>query len=371
MQTENIFKFLREKWTLQLHREYDDICYQYGIRLKKPLLVVQNHENSWGFWDKSKKILLISEELIKKYSWEIVIHVLKHEMAHQIVSDIFNVDEAHGPYFKRACKMLGLDDEYCRATLSMNEQFIHWKSQKVESEEESLLKKIQKLLNLAQSSNEHEAALAMEKVQELYEKYNIQKIKLGQTQNYFNLIINFKKKRIPITHSIAACILQEHFFVKIILSSLYDCMADTSHKTIELMGSRQNVLMAEFVFYFLVERIDLLWVNYSRQKNLGVKYKLSYQQGILNGFSKKLDTSKDSRTQENLKQEPQLHALIRLNDVELKNFVQFKHPKLTTKSGSSSGVYSEHFQEGQAEGKKLNLNKPIQHNNSSEKRFLN
>ena len=36
---------------------------------------------------------------------------------------------------------------------------------------------IQKLLNLAQSSNEHEAALAMEKVQELYEKYNIEKIK--------------------------------------------------------------------------------------------------------------------------------------------------------------------------------------------------
>ena len=360
---ENIFKSLKERWVFQLHHEYENICYQYGVKLKKPILVIESNKNSWGFWDKTRRIILVSEELIKNYSWEIVTHVLKHEMAHQIVSDLFLMEEGHGNFFNRACKMLGLDDEYCKASISMEEKFVHWKQKKVDTEEESLLNKIQKLLNLAQSSNEHEAALAMEKVQELYEKYNVQKIKLGQNQNYFTLSINFKKKRIPITHSVAYYILQHHFFVHVILSNLYDSMEATSHKIIELMGSRQNVLMAEYVFHFLIERIELLWINYSRQKNLGAKYKLSFQQGILDGFLKKLDSAKETRVKENNKQDPELKALIRLNDVKLQEFIQFKYPKVTTKGRSSSGVYTEHFKEGMEEGKKINLNKPI-HNSS-------
>lgn len=378
---ENILKFLKERWVLQLHQEYENICYQYGLKLKKPILVIDGLKTSWGFWDKNRRIILISEELIKKYSWEIVLQVLKHEMAHQIVSDIFRVEEGHGNYFKQACKMLGLEDEYCRASISMEEQFVHWKQKKssaaTSAEEEILLNKIQKLLNLAQSSNEHEAALAMEKVQEIYEKYNIQKIKQGQTQEYYTLTINFKKKRIPITHSIAAYILQQHFFVHVIFSSLYDSMEDSNHKTIEVMGSRQNVLMAEYVFYFLIERLELLWENYSKQKNLLLKYKLSFQQGILEGFLKKLDIAKEIRAKVHVEEETksmpqaQLNALIRLNDAKLQEYVRFKYPKVAKKNSSSSGVYTEHFKQGVEEGKKINLHRPISHSSKNpEKKLL-
>lgn len=367
---ENIFKFLRERWTLQLHHEYEAICYQYGIKLKKPIIVVEQTQKNWGFWDKNRRTILLSEDLIKKYSWEIVLHVLKHEMAHQIVSDIFLKEDGHGHFFKQACQMLGLDEEYCKASISMDEQFVHWKNKKVDNEEESLLKKIQKLLNLAQSSNEHEAALAMEKVQDLYEKYNIQKIKSGITQEYYTLCINFKKKRIPLTHSVASCILQQHFFVRIILSSLYDSLEDTSHKTIEIMGTRQNVLMAEYVFYFLIERIELLWREYSAQKKLGLKYKLSFQQGILDGFQKKLDSAKEIRKKENYNTDPQLNSLIKLNDVKLQEYIQFKYPKITKRSSSSNGVYTEHFQEGVKEGRKINLNKPIHNKETGSTKLL-
>ncbi len=373
----NIFKFLREKWTLQLQHEFENICYQYGVKLKKPLIVIESLTRVWGFWDKTRRTIILSEDLIKKYSWEIVISVLKHEMAHQIVSDLFLVEEGHGTFFKQACKMLGLEDDFCKASISMEEQFVHWKYQKTDTEEENLLKKIQKLLNLAQSSNEHEAALAMEKVQELYEKYNIQKIKLGQTQDYYTLSINFKKKRIPVTHSIASYILQHHFFVRVIFSSLYDSMEDTSHKTIEVMGSRQNVLMAEYVFYFLIERIELMWKNYSAQKKLATKYKLSFQQGILEGFLKKLDTAKEIREKtnhrENYKEHLELKSLIKIGDTKLQEYIEFKHPKVTKKSSSSNGVYSEHFKEGVEEGRegeKINLNKPIHESGKNRKTLL-
>lgn len=367
---QNILNQLKQKWVLQLHHEYESICYQYGLKLKKPIIILENGGKNWGHWDKERKSILLSEELIIKYSWDIVLQVLKHEMAHQVVSDVFRVEEGHGNYFKQACKMLGLDDAFCKASISMEEQFVHWKQQKTESEEESLLNKIQKLLNLAQSSNEHEAALAMEKVQELYEKYNIQKIKMGQNNNYFSLTLNFKKKRIPITHSVASYILQQHFFVRVIHSSLYDPLEDANHKTIEIMGTRQNVLMAEYVFHFLIERLELLWQNYSKQKKLSVKYKLSFQRGILEGFLKKLDASKEIRTQSNLKNDPELKALIRLNDVQLQDYMRSKFPRISSASRSSSGVYSEHYNEGVEEGKKINLNKPIHSKGSGEIKLL-
>ena len=365
----HIFKELKEYWVLQLHSDYDDICYHFGIKLKKPILYIDDLKNSWGHWDAERKTIIISQKLIHKFSWEVVLQVLKHEMAHQIVSDLFQVEDSHGAYFLKACRLIGLDPEYCRASISLEEKFIHWKDRPVQSDETTLMNKIQKLLNLAQSSNENEAALAMERVQELYEKYNLDKAKNGHKQDYYKLVLNFKKKRIPIAHTIAATILQDHFFVRIVCSSLYDSLMNQSHKTIEILGSRENVLMAEYVFHFLMNRIDILWINYCKQKQLSIKYKISYQRGILEGFSKKLSSSKKSRENYRSEHDPQVQGLLKLNDIQLKEFVEYHYPKLTKRGGSSRGVYTEHFQEGIEEGKKMNLNKPIQHKGNVDKRL--
>ena len=364
MHKQNIFNSLKNRWVLQLHQEYENICFEYNLKLKKPLLVIEETKNSWGYWDQNRRTILISEKLILNYSWEVVLSVLKHEMAHQIVSDIYGREEGHGPYFKKACSLIGLDTEYSSATLSMEEPFVHWKHKKVPQEEEALMIKIQKLLNLAGSTHENEAAVAMERVQELYEKYNIQKIKQGESQNFFSLIINFKKKRIPITHCLACFILQQHFFVNTLLSFMYDPMEDTTHKTIEVMGTKQNVLMAEYVFHFLIERIEILWNKYSKENKLNAKFKLSFQRGILDGFLKKLDSSKKIRHKDTNPLQSNDTDLIIMSQAKLNEYVQFKHPKVLKNNRSSGGVYSEHFQHGVKEGEKINLNQPL--NKSSE-----
>ena len=205
---------LNKRWVLQLDKEYENICFQYKVRLKKPLIIIENLQKSWGLWDSSMRQILISYDLILNYSWETVINILKHEMAHQIVCDILKSNDLHGDDFLKSCNMIGLSKSFCKASISLDEKIIHWKDNAPGQEEVSILRKIEKLLSLAQSANENEALLAMENVQNLYAKYHIKKISDEKNQEYFSLIVNFKKKKIPAPHSLASYILQQHFFVK-------------------------------------------------------------------------------------------------------------------------------------------------------------
>lgn len=349
---------LHKRWVLQLHKEYENICFQHKIRLKKPLLAVDSLKNTWGVWDAHARLISISEQLILNHNWETVIGILKHEMAHQIVCDIFNSNDAHGDLFLKACKMIAVPSLFCKASVSLEDSLVAGKEENYERDDEAVLRKIEKLLSLAQSANEHEALLAMEKVQEMYEKYHIQKILENEKSEYFSLVFNFKKKKIPATHSLASHILQQHFFVKAIFSELYDSALDETHKIIEVFGTRYNVLMAEYVFLFLIERIELLWKDYQKEHSLGARYKISYQQGVLEGFLKKLDVLKKTRARER-PQDCDQNMLIKVDDARLDDFVCQKFPRLS-KRGGGTRVYSDHFEKGVQAGGKIHLNRPIQ-----------
>lgn len=356
---------LNRRWVLQLDKEYENICFQYKIKLKKPLIAIEKLEKSWGLWDSAARSIVISYDLIVNHSWETVVNILKHEMAHQIVFDILKSNDLHGDDFLKSCDRIGLSKSFCKASISLDDKITHWKEDVPGQEEVSILRKIEKLLSLAQSANENEALLAMENVQNLYAKYHIKKISDEENQEYFSLILNFKKKKIPASHSLASYILQQHFFVKTIFSELYDPFLDEIHKTVEIFGNRQNVLMAEYVFHFLIERIELLWKHYQKAKKLTVKYKKSYQQGILEGFLKKLDAMNAVRE---INEPTDSKALIKQDDARLDQFIRTKYPRLSHR-GSSSKVYSDHFEKGVQAGSSLNLNKPI-HTSSREQRLL-
>lgn len=360
---------LKRRWIIQLANEFDSICYQYRLVLSKPIFLVEDLKSTWGNWDPYRKSITISADLILHYPWYVVLNVLKHEMAHLIVHEEFRLADEHGAAFLRACQMLGLEKQYCSASLKIEHELKLGKQAMPESEEGALFRKVEKLLSLASSANEHEALLAMEKVQEIYEKYNLKKIKEGERDDCHSLLIHFKKKRLPLTYSLASCILQEHFFVHVIFSDVYDPFDDCSYKALEIMGRNQNVLMAEYVFHFLLQNVHSLWSDYQQQKKLSVRYKLSYQHGVLEGFLNQLNVLKKARMR-NEKQEwiDSSQMLICLDDPVLEAYVRKKYPRTSTRSGSRR-VFNEHFSEGKADGKRIHLNKPI-HTHSSEKKLL-
>ncbi len=62
----------------------------------------------WGQWDSETRTLTLSEALIREYPWDVILEVLKHEMAHQIVSETYGGDEGHGALFHQVCRKLGV-----------------------------------------------------------------------------------------------------------------------------------------------------------------------------------------------------------------------------------------------------------------------
>ena len=101
--------------------------------------------------------------------WSVVSEVLRHEMAHQFVSEQLKGhedDTPHGPAFQRICSRFGIDPR--AAGLPEGEG-----PAGPPTEGARVLRKVQRLLALAESSNEHEAQSAMSAASRLMLKYNI------------------------------------------------------------------------------------------------------------------------------------------------------------------------------------------------------
>ena len=248
-------------WARQLQREFGNICYQYAVKLTPPVFEITNTENVFGTWRAETRTISISWNLIRKYSWDITINVLKHEMAHQICSEIFHTqDLPHDKDFLRACKMLGLPQEYCRCSID-SAILLQDDSLPLQGKDrrKRLLERIKKLLAMADSSNEHEALAALQMAGRIMEKYNLADPDEKQSAEVSYRIINTGRKRLEGYQRHIASILSRYFNVSLICSRLYDPLSNEVYKTFEIFGRFENVEIAEHCFYFLENRLAALW----------------------------------------------------------------------------------------------------------------
>ena len=259
-------------WSRRLSREYDHIIFTYRLKLKRPLIRVDNLVGRWGVYDPETRTLSLAEGLLRNYGWDVVLEIFKHEIAHQIVFDLFGSDQAHGPLFHRACEMLGMAGWAKKAETELESQLPQGEEIPLQPEDERLLRRVEKLLALAGSSNEHEAIAAMTKVRELQSKYQIECLSAKRPSDYLCLTLKLKRKRVERYQSVIASLLNDHFFVEVIHSSLYDAADCCEYKTLELLGLRHNVKMAEYVFYYLS---NVCWFRIC-QRELYRMYNMNY-----------------------------------------------------------------------------------------------
>ena len=280
--------------------------------------------------------------------------VLKHEMAHQLCSEQFRAEGApHGEAFQQACELLGVLPEYRRAgtaVVEMVEQAIG--GSKISKRGRECMARVEKLLALSQSSNEHEAALAMQKANDLIEKFHIQELGNDKEYRYGFGIIDRKRKRIESYQRRISSILHDFFFVRVVLASLYDPLRNDTYKTIELLGTKENVTIAEYCYHFLENRLASLWsLNRHRFKGSTRTEKNSYYLGMLRGFYQKLQEQKDGKEDPCI--EPQLGALVVAEQKRLEMFVGMRFPRLRKASKSGVKVYRGTYDEGVKTGKTI------------------
>jgi hypothetical protein len=353
-------------WTRQLIAEYDYVNYAYGLKLVRPLIEITTAQSYWGRYDPKTRTLRLTERLIQTHPWDVAVGVLKHEMAHQLVFERLGPVKAHGQTFQNICREMGLPPQMADPSGPLPEAMVHPDGLAVDEPTRKLMDRVRKLLALAESPNEHEAAQAMRAVNRIMAEHNLERLDHDASE-YTRHTIFLNRKRVETRHRVICGILQEFFFVDVVLSDQYDPQNLDTFKTIELLGRPENVAMAKYVHHFLEDRAEHLWKTKGRpQGAAGRRGKKSYQLGLLAGFRQKLAEQDQQR-----RQGPRsTSALVLAKDAGLAQYKRRLYPRLTHARVNSSLVDPDAYHHGQKEGRDLTLHRPVTTNDGNQGRLI-
>jgi len=143
--------------------------FDFSGKFSYPISVtIYDNKSMLGYFDSEFYELGFHRQLMH-VSREKLENIIKHEIAHFMTFIKYGKVASHGPEFKSFCVKSGWGEEIYGATTCLDQG-----SQNTAYEHSSIFRKVQKLLALAQSSNKHEAELAMIKSRQILLKHNIE-----------------------------------------------------------------------------------------------------------------------------------------------------------------------------------------------------
>jgi hypothetical protein len=314
--------------------------------IRKPTFALANLRRQWGNWSPAKRQITISRRLAFNYPWDSIRDVLLHEMAHQLANELFNASdrEPHGSAFRRACKLLRINpaasgDYQPLYDRLMNEHF---------SVHDKRMLRIKKLLALAESKNRFEAEAAMTKAHELIARHNIELSSHKDERQYLSIFIGSPALRHPREDYHLANLLQEFYFVWGIWVPAYVLEKQKMGRVLEISGTAQNLKIADYVHDFIRTFINAQWSAYNQGKGLNRFRKTDFAVGIIEGFRDKLKSNVSHK-----KTSPNLLALIRKKDPQLKKYTHFRYPHTAAIRTTASRQDARILKDGKKVGQKL------------------
>lgn len=341
----NVYKF---KWT-----EYS---------LQAPNFRIMDAEHRWGQWTALTREMSFSRSFVTKRPWNEVLEVLKHEMAHQFVSEVLHMDgeEPHGPTFMGVCKKYGIDAAVRGTPGAHNVTTTN-----------HIVQKIQHLLSLAENAGatEEEAKTAAEMAHKLMLKYNIELQEKNEERGYTVRYLGGVTGRIQAYMSEIANLLSKYYFVEVIWMTGRDIRNGKDGHELEISGTTENVEVAEYVHDFLSRTAVEVW----EKKFANPVFKLELQEGFARSFGRGTFTSPRGYTisarsnflvgfvqgfraqmQKASVQEIQA-GLVLAKDTGLEQFYHNRHPHIR-QMARSGGQYNSNMRgSGFAEGNSLKI----------------
>lgn len=301
-----------------------DIKHHLGRELEVPRFVLTRGKTILGTWSKDSKKLCISEELVRNYEWGAVVHVLKHEVAHMIVSEIFNMNDgrSHGEAFSKACRIIGCSNRRCCST-----EFLEGFAGV--GNEQPIVAKIRKLMAKGQceGASESEAETFMKKAQQMMDTYNLSNEDIiGMTKIFVKRPVGGLHERFPTWLWDLGHLVCKNYGVQNIRTYTYD-RSSKQYCFLELFGEPHNVDIAEYVFHVVMAQGESLYEKYKKsERNSEHRLsKASFMKGLISGYSSTLKIAKNDIVHTNAES-----ALISANDFMLKEKHRQAYPKMTT-----------------------------------------
>ena len=297
-------------WLYRLQSSYvkiqKEISIHTGKLLKSPIFEINpNTKSKWGSWSPSGRVMCFSLSLLRNYEWAAVEHVMRHEVAHQIVSEIFGMDcygVSHGAAWQEACKIVSIDPKRCESSDELSEFKGTCSSPMVE--------KVRKILIHAndEAATESEAETFMRKAKELMLRHDIaMKDVIGSERLFVTRPFGPLFKRWGSHMWKLGGFLSRHYDVKYIKT-----YGPNNTSRLELFGEPDKLDIAEYVGHALLNQAELLYekqrIKVAAEKSLkrlrkrdlsldSMSYcpysrklsKRSFIEGVISGYSAKMD----------------------------------------------------------------------------------
>ena len=290
---------------------------------------------TYGTWNAGRREIGISALHIEADPWLEVAQTLRHEMAHQVADEVYGAtDESpHGPAFQRASRKLRVDhlDPERPATPHPGRS--------------RLVARVQKLLALSSSANEHEAALALRKARRLLLQHDLEPDRVGAGDGahaYGSQWLGPIRKRHHAWEYSLGAVLQDHFGVAVLWTTAFRAGDCTRGTALEVYGTPEHLELAEHVHTVLWRLLPKLWDAHRRAVGIRSNHERQrFYTGVVEGFLSKL-----RRQDRQLQQE---EGLVPVGDAQLDRFVRFHNPRIKTVrsgGGKASSAYSAGVQAG-------------------------
>lgn len=323
----------------ELRSEWEQLNHSHFRRaLRPPVFGITEAESVLGRWMRESRLLEFSRAFLLGRPWWEVVEVLRHEIAHQAVDELYGGEpEPHGPRFRSLCAHLGID---ARASGLPEGQG-----------EPRVLDRIRRLLSLAASDNPHEAEAAMNAAQRLMLEHNVEEVRERRERGYVHGVVGRPSGRSPRWRQRLEGLLMEHFFVEGVYVPAFDAARGMRGRILEIMGTEANVRMAQYVHDF-VERAALS--AYARYRAAGGaagdKAKRDFLYGVVRGFDDKLRDERTSLAGT---------GLVYRGDPGLDDFKARRYPRLVSVARGAYAVGGS-FEKGREAGRSLVLAKPVE-----------
>jgi len=331
-------------------------------RMRPPLFRLRDYKRTWGTWSGERREISLSRDLVLHHSWDAVLEVLLHEMAHQFAEEALGAQQepSHGPAFRRACHLLRANPKASGKYMPLDDRM----ACDPPGPEDKTVRRVRKLMALAESPNRHEAEVSMAKAHELIAKHNLHLLERDERRDFTSVFVGTPALRHPREEYALANLLQEFYFVQGIWVPAYVLEKGKMGRVLEISGADQNVKLASYVYDFVRRFIDRQWKEYNTHKGLNRRRKTDYAVGIIEGFRSKL------ALQDSKKKRGGKRALIKLGDPLLEKYVAYRYPRTVSEKRVVSGKDEKVASDGREAGKKLVIHKGITEKERNRRRLI-
>ena len=353
-------------WAKQLQMEHGRICYHQRVSLPTPVVSIVAGKTRLGYWTPDIQTISISRHLIENNPWETVLEIFKHEMAHQYVSKYFDNADCHGKGFKTACELLGVHPAFAKSGCHQKEHLAAFMGTLPEKAQ-TLLRRVEKLLALGQSSVEPEARAASRKANYLLNKYNLDRIARDDTDcsDTRYLYLRTRKKRMETIEKLILNFLEDYYFVNCVVAAIYDAKTDEEYKAGVLIGRKEALVVAEYVYRFLLNTSNALWKDFRKTHSGQRTGKVAFDSGFMKGIRSNHEMMFREQEHASIHGDTSLPiAAVKALRIKCRTENNFEKTRLfprLRKDRTCFRMDKNAFLQGMEQGKKTHINRPIEH----------